>query len=172
MTVQGEFRIGKISKPYGLRGEVQIILNPGSASHIKEGIPLFIDLDGQRVPFYIEGAELISSDQAIAKLEFINSVDEARGVSGCDVFLESGTVEGPVTGPGNPGDMIGYSVTDLELGDIGKITKYLHSEMNPVWHIEYRGNDLLVPAVDEFILKIDHRKKKIHLKLPEGLTEL
>lgn len=170
MTVQGGLRTGKISKPYGLRGEVQIILTPGSAAHIKKGNPLFIDIDGQRVPYFIEGVDLVSSDQAITKLEFIDSVEEARKVSGCDIYLESS--KSTMTDAGNPGDMVGYFVSDLELGDIGKITECLLSEKNPVWTIESSGRELMIPAVTEFVMKIDHRGKRILLNLPEGLTDL
>jgi 16S rRNA processing protein RimM len=170
MAVQGGIRTGKISKPYGLRGEVQIILTPGSAPNIKKGDPLFIDIDGQRVPFFIEGADLFSSDQAIIKLEFIDSVEDARKVSGCEVYLESARNTG--RGKENPGNMVGYFVSDPALGHIGKITKCILTEMNPVWIIESGGKELMVPAAAEFIVKIDHRQKKILLNLPEGLTDL
>jgi 16S rRNA processing protein RimM len=172
MAVQGDLNTGKISKPYGLRGEVQIILNPASASHIKEGIPLFIDLDGQRIPFFIEEVDLVSLDQAIVKMEFIDSIEEARRVSGCDVYIESGKHTRMGHGADSPMDLVGYAASDLKLGAMGKITEYIHNEMNPVWLIEFRGKELMVPAVAKFIRKINHREKNIELDLPEGLTDL
>ncbi|MFH0756581.1 MAG: hypothetical protein V2B15_04770 [Bacteroidota bacterium] len=172
MTVQGGVKAGKISKPYGLQGEVHIILDLVAAKHIKDGIPLFIDLNGQRVPFFIESADLVSKDQAIVKLEFIESVEEARKVSGCEVFLD------PEYVTGSPGDeemnsrVLGYQVYDEKLGMLGKIIGYQPGEMNPVWLMDYAGKEMIIPAAGEFIQKIDHRKQALYLNLPAGITEL
>ncbi len=172
MTVQGGINAGKISKPYGLQGEVHIILDPAAAKYIKDGNPLFIDLNGQRVPFFIESADLVTKDQAIVKFEFIESVEEARKVSGSEVFLDPGHVTG------SPGEeemnsrIVGYQAYDEKLGPLGRVIEYLPNEMNPVWLIDFSGKELMVPAAEEFIHKIDHRKQTLYLNLPEGITKL
>ena len=172
MMVQGGAKAGKISKPYGLQGEVHIILNPSLAKYIEQGTPLFIDLDGQRVPFFIESADLVSADQAIVSLEFIGTVEEARRVCGCEVYLEPGHLSEPETKTDDHQDVVGYQAVDKKLGALGLVIEYLHNEMNPVWLIDYQGKELMVPVTDEFIVKINHRKKTLHLNLPEGITEL
>jgi 16S rRNA processing protein RimM len=172
MAVPGGIKAGKISKPYGLQGEVHIILIPVAAKYIEPGNPLFIDLDGQRVPFFIQSAELVSDDQAIVELEFIDSLELAKKVSGCDVYLD------PKHAPAIEGEeeefrrVVGYQAYDLRLGDLGIVSEYLPSEMNPVWLIDYQGKELMVPATHGLIQKIDHRKQTLHLDLPEGITKL
>jgi 16S rRNA processing protein RimM len=172
MAVQGGIRTGKISKPYGLRGELHIILSPEGAEHIRTGIPLFIDLDGQRVPFFTESVEMITAGQAIIKLEFINSVEEAGKVAGCDVYSDA--ADAPEAGSGSEElqYLVGYTAYDRQLGELGKITACLPSEMNPVWLIDFPGKELMVPAAAEFILKIDHHTLAIYLDLPRGITDL
>ena len=172
MAVPGGIKAGKISKPYGLKGEVHIILIPVVAKYIEPGNPLFIDLDGQRVPFFIQSADLISDDQAIVELEFIDSIEQAKKVSGCNVYLD------PIHDPATEGEeedflqVVGYRAYDLRLGDLGIVSEYLPNEMNPVWLIDFSGRELMVPATNEFIQDIDHRKKSIYLDLPEGITDL
>ena len=51
MPVQGGVKAGKISKPYGLHGELNMILDPEAGKQIETNNPLFINIDGQRVPF-------------------------------------------------------------------------------------------------------------------------
>jgi len=172
MTVPGDINAGKISKPYGLQGEVNIILIPFAAKYIEPGNPLFIELNGQRVPFFIESAELVSADQAIVKLEFIDSIEQAKKVSGCDVFLDPKHADISEGEKEELGLVIGYQAHDLTLGALGKVYEYIPSELNPVWLIDYRGRELMVPATHEFIQKIDHRKQILHLDLPEGITNL
>ncbi len=172
MTVKGGVKVGKISKPYGLQGDVHIILIPFIAQKLKPGNPLFIDLDGQRVPFFIESIDLMGSDQAIVKVEFISSVEEARKVTGCEVYMDArddGMAE-PLAGSGK--QLIGYRAFDLKLGELGVVSEHIPNEMNPVWVIKRTGGEIMVPATEDFIQKIDHKNSALHLDLPEGITEL
>jgi 16S rRNA processing protein RimM len=169
--VQQGARAGKISKPYGLQGEVHIILNPLAAKHIKDGIPLFIELDGQRVPFFIDHAEIVSADQAILKFEFIGDLEAARKICGSEVFFDEAH-------PGFERELseaekvVGYLVVDSRKGELGIIEDFLPSEFNPMWTIRYGTEELMIPASHDFILRTNHRKRILYLDLPEGLTEL
>ena len=68
--------------------------------------------------------------------------------------------------------LIGYRVFDLKLGEIGVLTDYIPNKMNPVWVIESAGRDIMIPATEAFIQKVDHKKKVLYLDLPEGIMEL
>jgi len=172
MPVQDGARAGKVSKPYGLSGSVHLILEPAAGELIEPGNPLFIEIDGQRVPFFIEDYEQVAADQAIVKFEFIESIEEARRISGCDLYLK-GSWRLPGSSPGGEFEKVtGYEAYDLTHGYLGKVTGYLHEEMNPLFLISHRGNEIMVPAVREIISKIDHRKRTIRFDLPEGLLGL
>ena len=172
MTVQDGLKAGKISKPYGLQGDVHIILIPAVAKELKSGNPLFIDLDGQRVPFFMETVDLVSDDQAIVKVEFVNSVDEARKIVGHEVYLDIQDTSKTADHSREPMEMIGYQVLDLRLGEVGKLTELIPNEMNPVWVIKYSGREIMIPATEAFIEKVDHKNKVLYLDLPEGIMEL
>ena len=172
MTVKGGEKAGKISKPYGLQGEVHIILIPVVAEKLKPGIPLFIDIDGQRVPFFIETVELVSDQQAIVKVEFINSLEEAREYTGNEVFLDEKDTGKNLEQAGKLDEMVGYLVIDLNLGEIGTLTDIIPSELNPVWVIEHAGKEIMIPATQDFVRLTDHKNSTLHLDLPEGITEL
>ncbi len=172
MTVRGGVKAGKISKPYGLQGDVHIILIPAVAQELKSGNPLFIDLDGQRVPFFMETVDLVSEDQAIVKVEFVNSIEEARKVSGHEVYLDIQDASRTVEQTKDPIEMIGYIVFDQSLGEVGKLAELIPSEMNPVWLIDSAGRDIMIPATKDFIQKVDHKNKVLYLDLPEGIMEL
>lgn len=172
MTVQGGVKAGKISKPYGLQGDVHIILLPAVAQKLKIGNPLFIDLDGQRVPFFMEAIDLVSKDQAIVKVEFISSVEEARKIAGCEVYIDDQDAGKASISQADPMQMLGYMVIDLKVGELGVISDHIPGEMNPIWVIEHAGREILIPAVEDFIHKTDHKNKILHLELPEGISEL
>ena len=170
--VPGGVKAGKISKPNGLQGRVNMILDPEAGKHIETDNPLFINIDGQRVPFFVEDYEPVSLDQAIVKFEFINSVEEAREVSGCEVYLDplkklasQGTIK-------DYNDVVGYDAFDQDMGYLGKVIDFIQHDMNPVLMVDYKGKELMVPAVDDLIQQINHKKESIYFHLPEGLTTL
>lgn len=172
MTAQIGVKAGKISKPYGLQGDVHIILFPAAIHKMIPETPLFIDLDGQRVPFFIESVDLVSEDQAIVKVEFVNSLEEARKFTGHEVYLDIQDADFTPDRAEASQEVIGYRVFDLRLGEIGKLIELIPSEMNPVWLIERDGREIMIPATEDFIQKIDHKNSSLHLDLPEGITEL
>jgi len=172
MLVPEGAKAGKISKPYGIRGEVNIILKPNAGNNIEPDNPLFIDIDGQRVPFFVEEVELVSTEQAIIKFEFIDTMEAAREVSGCDLYFhirhQSDTSE---TGE-DLADLIGYTASDRELGLLGRISDYVPHPLNPVFVIQSEKKELMVPAVRDLIDYINPEEQSIQFILPEGLTSL
>jgi len=172
MVVPDGAKVGKISKPYGLRGEVNVLLEPEAGNYIEPDHPLFIDIDGQRVPFFVEEVELLSMNQAIIKFEFIGSLDEARTVAGCGLYFDPSHVPEPVEKANDLNSVVGFLAYDRDLGELGKVSAYIPHSMNPVFVIDHQGKELLVPAVEDFIDRIDSQNQLLYFILPEGLTSL
>ncbi len=172
MPVPTGAKAGKISKPYGLRGELIIILNPSGTKSIEPEYPLFIDIDGQRVPFFVEEIDPVSEDQAIVKLEFIDSVAEARAVCGCDIY--PGPYQDREKGKNSfdLNDVVTFMAYDGQNDLLGTITEFIPDKNNPVLIVDYKGRELMVPAANEIIERIDNKARTVHFNLPEGLTEL
>jgi len=172
MLVPEGAKAGKISKPYGLRGEVNTILEPQAGNSIEPDNPLFIDIDGQRVPFFVEEVELVSKEQAIIKFEFVDSLEAARKVSGCYLYFDASHHTELAEDGEDLAKLIGYTASDRESGLLGTIADYLPHPMNPVFVIQSESKELIVPAVDNFIDHINPEEQSVQFILPEGLTEL
>ena len=172
MLVLEGAKAGRISKPYRLRGEVNTILEPQAGNNIEPDNPLFIDIDGQRVPFFVEEVELVSSEQAIIKFEFVDTLEAARVVSGCDIYFDMRHQPDPSDSGDEMANLIGYTASDRESGVLGHISDYLPHPMNPVFVIQSQGKELMVPAVMDFIDHVDPKEQSILFILPEGLTSL
>ena len=172
MPVSPAVKAGKIAKPYGLRGELIIILEPEMESYLKAGNPLFVEMDGQRVPFFLEEAEIASESKAIVKFEWVDSMEEAREICGCPVFPDPAGRRGKDVPEDDGAKVVGYRAEDERLGKLGQVTEFLVHDMNPVWVVDMNGKELMIPAAQPFIRQIDHSGKIITFRLPEGLTEL
>jgi 16S rRNA processing protein RimM len=55
---------------------------------------------------------------------------------------------------------------------LGEITDIDDSTINTLFVIDNDGEEILVPAQEEFILGIDQKNREIIFSLPEGLVSL
>ena len=52
------------------------------------------------------------------------------------------------------------------------ISDYIDSPMNPLFELRIDGQEVLIPAVDEFVTEIDIEQKVVVFELPEGMLSL
>ena len=69
-------KIGYITKPHGIDGSVVVRLNGLFADDIEPGEPMFIEIDGTLVPFFIEEIRP-QTDMAYIKFGFVDSEKDA-----------------------------------------------------------------------------------------------
>jgi 16S rRNA processing protein RimM len=60
---------------------------------------------------------------------------------------------------------------DQTLGELGVSDAVDDSTMNVLFVVKKNDREYLVPATEDFILKIDEPRKILHVDLPQGLIE-
>jgi len=164
--------VGTLVKPHGYKGEMLLKGKPGILQELTQGMPLFIAIDGQRVPFFIEEVHNeIPAEKVIIKFEFIDSKDTAGRYVSCDVFSDPG-VSTRTAGEAQRTDYRGFLCTDRSSGAELTVTGYIDSAENPILVLEYKGNEVLLPANADYILNIDRDAGTIEAEFPEGLLDL
>jgi 16S rRNA processing protein RimM len=120
----------------------------------------------------VEEFEKVSKSQAIMKLEFIESLDDARKLTGCIIFLDDQMKKSRSPRNYDQQDIVGFQAYDQSGRSLGFVTGYISDAMNPLLLIDHRGKEILIPAAEEIILFIDYKSKLIRIDMPEGLTDL
>ena len=159
---------GKFLKPHGTKGEIGL---QGDTFALGEGCDFVAcDIDGILVPFFFESVRPKNGDTLIAKMERMETADEVRYLTNREVYIPREWVE-------ENDDLAwsyfkGFKATDTKMGRIGEITDVDDSTINTLFVIEKDGEEILIPAQEEFIAGIDHKKREIKFDLPEGLVTL
>jgi len=148
----------RILKSYGTEGGV-IISAPEVYLDERANEPVFIDFDGLPVPFFMEEVTPRGGAKYFVKLEDIDSLAAAEELVGREPYFEEDEDE-------DGEDIVGYTLCDASGREIGHITSFEDIPGNPCVEIE---GGALVPCPDELIVKIDNRKKRLWLEIPEGL---
>lgn len=161
--------IGTISKTHGYDGSVRIDLKGIESIALSKKEPLFLRIAQKLVPFFMEEFRK-ANDSVIARFEDINDNDQARRLCGYKVYAREAAVQKEEAG--DLESLIGYQVSDVNLGKLGEISNYIESETQPLLVMDYKDMEVLIPYVEEIILEIDDENKHIEVDLPEGLIEL
>jgi 16S rRNA processing protein RimM len=163
--------IGSISRPHGIKGEMILRLENVSAEEINLNEPLFLELQGTMVPFFIEEFEG-SGSSAIIKLEFIDSAREAKKYAGTRVYTMSTGKKSKPVAASSLSSLIGYHLTDQSTSQTGIIKDFLDNKSNPLFLVDFDGREVYIPAHGDLIVSIDHRKKSMIANLPEGMLDI
>jgi 16S rRNA processing protein RimM len=69
-------------------------------------------------------------------------------------------------------EVIGFEIEDKRCGIIGKIVSINDTSAQPLFEVINGDVEILVPMIDQFLIKIDRENKKVIMDLPEGLVEM
>ena len=172
------FGIGKITKSHGLKGEVSMTFSNDMFDQV-EAEYLICDIDGILVPFFLEDYRFKNDEVVLLKFKRIDSDADAERLCGCDVYMERRQIPNDFqTETGEPLEFgidfyIGYTVEDENGTTIGVIDGVDDSTANVLFSVASpTGNEIIIPAADEFIIEINDNKKTLKMELPEGLLDL
>ncbi len=170
MSYQGS-HIGTLIKPHGYKGELLLKGNPEIIRELKQGIPLFIEISEQLVPFFIEElSHDLSGEKCIISFEFIESDFEARRYTGCEVFNSAFShVDTPSEILGGK-EYGGFIVIDTNRNEKFTVEDYYDNPENPVLLLKRDGNEVMLPLNADYILSVDISKRFIEAAFPDGLV--
>ncbi|MBS1682991.1 MAG: 16S rRNA processing protein RimM [Bacteroidetes bacterium] len=169
MSIDDCFKIGYVSKTHGLKGEVTVVFENTIET---QGLnSLFVDFNGSLVPYFIETLS-DRGDKSFVKFESVNSINDAALFKGKILYLPKASRSKLKRGQFYDDEVIGFSVVDVTLGDIGIVTAVENPGVNPLLVISHSQKEILVPIDSPFIKSVNRSQKTIKLNLPEGYLEV
>lgn len=168
------FEIGKLLKPNGIDGEITLLFNKPEFAELVTAY-YFFALDGMYIPFFVEEFTYITDVTARIKLKGVDSIEEVSSYSQAKVLLPDkllkNSFEKDRLYETKWHKFIGYTVRDESSSPIGVIENVDSSTLNILFNVMSGDDEVLIPATEDFIIKIDPEQKQLHLKLPDGLLE-
>jgi 16S rRNA processing protein RimM len=172
MTKDDFYYLGKILKTHGNKGQVIVHLDVDDPANYLGLESVYLDLHGERIPFFIASLELKHNRKAVIKFHDFETLEDAESLPGLEIYLPIANL--PLL-KGNQfyyHEIIGFHVIDQKHGDIGIIGEILEMPQQSLFRILFGDKEILVPIVDEVIQKVDRKKKLLMIRAPEGLIEI
>lgn len=166
------FYLGKIAKKFSFKGEVLIYLDTDEPELYENMESVFVEFNKNLVPFFIEHSALHKNDFLKVKFEDVDTESDADEIMGCEIYLPISMLPKLEGNKFYFHEVIGFEIEDQRLGVFGKIVSINDSAAQPLFEVINGDVEILVPMIDQFLVKIDRENKKVVMNLPEGLIEM
>jgi len=171
ITHEQVYRIGRIGKPHGVKGEVSLQFSDDVFDRVDADY-LVLETDGILVPFFMEEYRFRNDSAALVKFEGIDTQERARELTHCDVYFPYSLSDGNEQ-QFSWNEIVGFSLIDADTQQpVGEITAIDDSTINILFHVERDGEEILVPASDELIQSVSMDQREIEITLPDGILDL
>ncbi len=166
------YKIGKLGKPHGVKGEVSMMFTDDIFDRV-EADYLILLIDGILVPFFMEEYRFRNDEQVLMKFVDIDTEAKARELTGCEVYFPREQADRH-EGEASWAELIGYALVDATQDIVvGTITHVDDTTINILFEVETAdGREVLIPASDELIEQVDKAGHRIHVRVPDGILEL
>jgi 16S rRNA processing protein RimM len=166
------FNLGKITRMFGTKGELTLVLDVDDPNEYLNLKLFYADYDGELIPFFIDKLTIKSGTSVIIKLMDIDDPKAAAALVNKLLYLPLEQLPTLNEDQFYYHEIIGYTIVDDALGQTGIIKDVLEFPMQEILQIDHNGKEILLPISDELISKVDRENKILYISAPEGLIEL
>lgn len=164
--------VGKIVNTHGLRGEVKIVPWTDSPDVFEDLKYVIVKSREGDITLNIKGIKY-QKNNIIVKFSELNTIEEAEGLKNSVVYAHRNMLGELPEGVYYIADLIGLEVFDENGQSVGIISDVFSTGANDVYEVKRTGQkNLLLPVIDEVILKVDIPNKKVIVHIMEGLDDI
>jgi 16S rRNA processing protein RimM len=170
--------VARLVRPHGRRGELiaEILTDFPERFHQRSRVFL---IPTERIGSRPREVELENfwflRSRMVLKIRGVDSINDAEALRGFAVAIPA--AERAPLEPGSiyVSDLIGCRVIDLnrDTSEVGTIAEVDRDSSSTELLVVRRGNEeLLIPFVAEYVVRVDLENRRLEMRLPEGLLEI
>lgn len=161
------FEIGQITNTHGLKGELKVRTFTQTKKRFEELKSILINFNNELKKYDIEKVRY-QNDIVLLKLKGIDDISDAEKLKGSYIKIPRADAKQNEENEFFIADLIGCEVYDNDF--IGIVTDVFTAGASDVYVIKRKEEkDLLIPAIESVVKKIDIANKRIDVEIPRGL---
>ena len=162
-----KIKVGQVVNVVGLKGELKVYHYSDYKERFEELSKIYLENTQYKISNIRYMKELV-----ILKLEGIDGRTEAEKHKGENIYIGKEDVRVLPEDTYYISELIGLKVMEENGNPLGLVSDVIQNTAQDLYEVERENKGkFLIPAVDEFILKIDMKNKTMTVKLIEGLLE-
>jgi 16S rRNA processing protein RimM len=161
--------IGRFGRPRGVSGEICITPATDDPNRFAELREVIVVGPGRRETVKLETVTMIGG-RPVVRVEGINSREEAAKLTGLSIEIPIELLRPLPDGRYYQFDLIGCRVEGADGADYGVIEEVMFYPASDLYRVvSERFGEVLFPAVDRYVIRIDIAAKKVIIDPPAGL---
>lgn len=163
--------VARIGKVRGLEGKVTVYEAGGLPLCLHEGLSCHVvppALYGPR-QLTVQHIDELGDGTVVVQFEGIDKIDAAEELVGRYLLADIEDLDIDLTEV--PDFWLDRTVVDESYGELGTIVEFIETPANEVWVVQGPHGEVLVPAVEEFVLEVpEDISLPIRTRIPQGLV--
>ncbi|MFM2359790.1 MAG: hypothetical protein RLY16_1783 [Bacteroidota bacterium] len=165
------FKIGKLAASFGLKGELIMKHSLGKKTALKGLKKLFVETSKDSfLPYFITETKVKSESEVFIKLEGVDTPEIARKLTPREVWLTADDFAAH-SAKSAAISLLGFQLVNAG-ENLGEIIEVIEQPHQILVAIMLNGNEALIPIHEASLEKIDTQKKRVLVKLPDGLLDI
>ena len=173
--VQGfmpNFKIGVITKPQGIKGEVRVFPTTDEPESFKRLVGMDVMLGEDLLPSRLTGARA-SKGMVYLKFDGLDDRNAAEKFTETDIYVSEDQVLPLAEDEYFERDLVGMKVVTEDGNMLGQLTKIIYAPANDVYVIKPPdGEAFMIPAIKDVVKHVSVLDSQMTVKLLDGLGEL
>jgi 16S rRNA processing protein RimM len=159
--------IGKVKDAQGIKGDLFIFLFVPVEDWIE-------DVESIRLGDHVYALKNFREHKQglVVTLETVKDRNAAEALKGKEFAVDSSLFVSEEGESIYLSEILDFEVVDLHLGSLGRIHSFNDNGVYDLLVLTYKGVDVQIPFVDDFIVDIDHEQRQVRMDLPEGLLDV
>jgi len=166
------FYLGYVAKLHGFKGEVSLFLDVTNPEDYSTLDAVFIDINDQLTPFFVESLKLKNNGFAAVRFEGLNDEASAKKLLRKELYLPAQVLPKLEGTNFYDHEVVGFKVFDKNYGEVGILKQVVDFKVNPLLQVMNGEKEVLIPLLENTVQKVDREKKELHVIAPEGLIAL
>ena len=161
--------VGIIGKTTNIDGSLTIVPLTTFPDRFKEMKEFFLTKEYSS-PMTVKVQSITyNKKKIIVKLEGINSIEKAQEIMGYRITVHKDDKTDLPEDYYYHEDLKECKVYSSEGEELGQLINVLEMSSNDIYVVDYKGKELLIPAISQFVKEIDIEKRKITVSLINGM---
>ena len=181
MTPDDLLLMGRVGKTHGVRGEVKVVPETDDPQRFAEVERLYLGADPASArAVEVQGARFQypkGRTVVLLALAGVETVEEAAELRGLQVWADPADLPALADGEAYLHDLVGLDVYEVaedgtEAAEPFGTVRDLYEGAQLLFAIARPdAPEVLLPDVDEFVVRLDLEARRLYVRLPEGLVE-
>ncbi|MBR3518014.1 MAG: 16S rRNA processing protein RimM [Lachnospiraceae bacterium] len=162
------FRIGVITEPHGVQGEVKVYPTTDDVLHLKKVKEIYLQTKEGWQTLHLKDMKQ-QNDRIILRFAEFTDRNAVEGLRKLELYVDRAHAVPLEENEYYISDLIGLAVFEDDV-QIGEVTDVIETGANDVYQIKRTdGTELLLPAIKQCVLKVDVEGGRMDVSVMEGL---